>query len=436
VANAIKQGLQSHGIRCWKAPDDIFPGESWPAAITRAISICKAMVLVWSSNSIGSHEVSKELTLAMTKGLMVIPYKIENIPPNGEWEYHLANSHWLDVCGDQELLAVSKLSEHLMHIFKRQPVSEPPSIKGTPALLTGMDEWTELYWWLNRGKSLKSLDQKKLDALQQKLEIPDDFVASKKQSFSRNLEEFQDILNQALEDGVLEQDEADAVELTRKQCCISNKEVKALFDELPCHEILVSADCSFGWLPAPPVVKADTTQNTSPTLPSATQGSVQEAKPVPEQQSKPSTPSPKKEDFSQKLEVLFAEMKMNLHSDGLFWEPAIPAKKLNNARKSYGIPSDEQVFALVDATIFGSADNGLALCRGGIYLHNDWTAWRPGSFFVPWTNVGGEEVMPPGKRTNEFHVGNGVFCDLSGSRVTTEFLECLVEQVIDALRAN
>lgn len=96
MASAMKQHLQERGIRCWKAPDDILPGESWPTAITRALSNCRVMVLIWSGNSMSSHEVSKELTLAMRNNLTVIPFRIENIAPVGEWDYHLVNTHWMD----------------------------------------------------------------------------------------------------------------------------------------------------------------------------------------------------------------------------------------------------------------------------------------------------------------------------------------------------
>jgi hypothetical protein len=54
------------------------------------------MVLVWSRNSLASREVSKELTLAMRNGLTVIPFRIENVQPTSEWDYHLANTHWMD----------------------------------------------------------------------------------------------------------------------------------------------------------------------------------------------------------------------------------------------------------------------------------------------------------------------------------------------------
>ena len=96
TAAAIKKHLQSAGIRCWKAPDDILPGESWPEAILRAIADSKTMILVWSAHSKSSNEVGKELTLAMRHNLAVVPFRIENVPASSEWEYHLANTHWMD----------------------------------------------------------------------------------------------------------------------------------------------------------------------------------------------------------------------------------------------------------------------------------------------------------------------------------------------------
>jgi uncharacterized RDD family membrane protein YckC len=96
AASAIKQHLQNRGLRCWKAPDDIQPGESWPQAIMRAISNSQIMLLVWSGNSVISQEVSKELTLAMQSKLTVVPFRIEDVQASAEWAYHLANTHWMN----------------------------------------------------------------------------------------------------------------------------------------------------------------------------------------------------------------------------------------------------------------------------------------------------------------------------------------------------
>ena len=45
----------------------------------------------------------------------------------------------------------------------------------------------------------------------------------------------------------------------------------------------------------------------------------------------------------------------------------IPKKKLANARRSYPVPEQERIVALLDATVFGSAKDGLAVCTGGVY---------------------------------------------------------------------
>lgn len=97
-ASLIKQHLQSQGLRCWKAPDDILPGESWPQAILRAIGNSELMLLVWTGSATTSQEVSKELTLAMRSDVTVVPFRIEDVGAPGEWEYHLANTHWMDAC--------------------------------------------------------------------------------------------------------------------------------------------------------------------------------------------------------------------------------------------------------------------------------------------------------------------------------------------------
>lgn len=45
----------------------------------------------------------------------------------------------------------------------------------------------------------------------------------------------------------------------------------------------------------------------------------------------------------------------------------IPEKKVNNARASLNIPLDEQIFALIDFTAFGSAKDALVVAANGLY---------------------------------------------------------------------
>lgn len=96
IADALKHNLERNGIRCWKAPDNILPGQVWEVAITDAIRSCQIMLLIWSSDSQESRQVQRELSVAANAGKVVIPYRIEDIEPAGLFEYYLTNTHWLD----------------------------------------------------------------------------------------------------------------------------------------------------------------------------------------------------------------------------------------------------------------------------------------------------------------------------------------------------
>jgi hypothetical protein len=111
IADAVKHGLHSAGIRCWMAPDDIQPGGDWAAEVADAIEACSVMVLIWTSASMSSVEVPKELGLAMSSGSIVIPFRLEKIEPHGSFKYHLAGRHWLDAYDTDLDESIKQLTE-------------------------------------------------------------------------------------------------------------------------------------------------------------------------------------------------------------------------------------------------------------------------------------------------------------------------------------
>lgn len=114
IADAMKQYLQSKGIRCWKAPDDIVEGESWAAAIPRAIKGSQIMVLIWTTDSMNSRQVANELTIADRARKMIIPFRTEPIEPENEFEYYLAKTHWFDAFGSDNDKDFELLSERVL----------------------------------------------------------------------------------------------------------------------------------------------------------------------------------------------------------------------------------------------------------------------------------------------------------------------------------
>lgn len=95
-ADAACAALEERGPRCWIAPRDITPGTEWGAAIIDGIDRCKVMVLIFSSHANNSVQVRREVERAISKGLAVLPLRVEDVRPAGAMEYALSNTHWLD----------------------------------------------------------------------------------------------------------------------------------------------------------------------------------------------------------------------------------------------------------------------------------------------------------------------------------------------------
>lgn len=96
VADALVAGLENKGIRSWIAPRDVTPGTSWGEAIVDAIEASQIMVIILSSNANQSRQVVREVERAVACGVIIIPFRIENIDPSGAMAYFLSTEHWLD----------------------------------------------------------------------------------------------------------------------------------------------------------------------------------------------------------------------------------------------------------------------------------------------------------------------------------------------------
>jgi hypothetical protein len=96
IADATCAALENAGIRCWVAPRDILPGVNWGEAIVDAIAGSRVMVLILSSESNVSQQVVREIERGVSKGIPIIPLRIQDIPLSKSLEYFLSSAHWLD----------------------------------------------------------------------------------------------------------------------------------------------------------------------------------------------------------------------------------------------------------------------------------------------------------------------------------------------------
>jgi hypothetical protein len=96
IADAVTARLESQGVRCWIAPRDVLPGQSWGGAIVGAIEQSTTMVVIFSAKSNDSRQVMREIERAVHRGITIIPFRVENVMPSKDLEYFISSCHWLD----------------------------------------------------------------------------------------------------------------------------------------------------------------------------------------------------------------------------------------------------------------------------------------------------------------------------------------------------
>jgi hypothetical protein len=96
AADAACAVLERAGVRCWIAPRDIRPGQEYGHAIIEAIDQCRVMVLIFSADANDSRQIHREIERAVSKGIPIIPLRIEEVAPTRSMEYFLGAIHWLD----------------------------------------------------------------------------------------------------------------------------------------------------------------------------------------------------------------------------------------------------------------------------------------------------------------------------------------------------
>ena len=98
IAEKIYDRLKRNDIDCWISSKDIPPGADYQACIVEAINETDVVVLVFSSRANTSPEIAKELSLASKK--ILIPARIEDVLPQGSFQYQLSNRQFVDLFDD------------------------------------------------------------------------------------------------------------------------------------------------------------------------------------------------------------------------------------------------------------------------------------------------------------------------------------------------
>lgn len=99
LADAIVNRLETDKTRCWVAPRDIHPGETWAGGIMNGIQRCKVFLLIVTDNSNSSRQVLNEVERAVHNDLIILPFRMETVTVGNDLEFFISSHPLAGVYG-------------------------------------------------------------------------------------------------------------------------------------------------------------------------------------------------------------------------------------------------------------------------------------------------------------------------------------------------
>jgi tetratricopeptide (TPR) repeat protein len=112
-AQAIAEGLEKRGFKCWIAPRDVKAGRAYGDEIIRGIESAKAFILVLSKASNDSAFVAREVERAVSKKKPILAVRLADIQPAPALELFISGTQWIDAFPGRLVLHVGRLADLL-----------------------------------------------------------------------------------------------------------------------------------------------------------------------------------------------------------------------------------------------------------------------------------------------------------------------------------
>ena len=280
---------------------------------------------------------------------------------------------------------------------------------------TGMDGWRELYWWAHRRDEPKMLDLKTLEAFEARQKPSELAIQEARRDFRRDANSLSISISDALEDGLLEPVEADALEQIRLACCISAREA----EQFARARRPANLDCRAtqpDWLIRAFLDPQGAPFRSSPGLAAPTQGVSQGATAgsASEDAGEPSSsPTPPLQATAPTNPVAtLAEPSATVRGGALqrflgllpseradtlarllsrFIQTAeattATEEKLRAGMVACQIPAKELVVVMFDLTLMGSGADACIVTAEAIYVHNPWYSPHAGRHRTAWSEL-------------------------------------------------
>ena len=129
IADVACAALEQRRIPCWIAPRDILAGEEYGKSIIEALASCQIVLLIFSAHANDSPQVRREIERAVSKGKIIVPFRIEDVMPSDAMEFALSNTHWLDALTPPLERYLLELCDTIARLIQKNKTAETPQWK-------------------------------------------------------------------------------------------------------------------------------------------------------------------------------------------------------------------------------------------------------------------------------------------------------------------
>ena len=132
IADDICAALEAQTVRCWIAPRNIPPGADRGEAVLEALSGCRVVVLVFSSDANESRQVKREVKIAFEGEAIVIPFRVEDVMPSRGLMFHMKSVQWLNALTPPLEPHLEALAQQVQLLLTRAGVGPDSSAEPGP----------------------------------------------------------------------------------------------------------------------------------------------------------------------------------------------------------------------------------------------------------------------------------------------------------------
>jgi hypothetical protein len=122
--------LEDAGVRCWIAPRNVDAGP-YARQLVHAITEASAVLLIFSNKTNQSEHILRELEIASKHQKVIIPFRIEDVPPNEDLEYFTLRVHWLDALSPPMETRLAELVAFVKRLLAARPALTAPAVPST-----------------------------------------------------------------------------------------------------------------------------------------------------------------------------------------------------------------------------------------------------------------------------------------------------------------